>query len=129
MGIVTIAAAAVTAAVFAALLRKTNPELSLILVIACSVVLLLWALASASGILENLNSMITSAGLRADYIAILLKVIGICLVTEFAVNVCRDSGSSALAGNLSLAGKLLITLTAMPLYNDIFQTILSLLQR
>ena len=61
--------------------------------------------------------------------AILLKVIGICLLTEFTANTCRDAGSSALASNVTLAGKLMAAFSALPLYTEILNLVLSLLQR
>jgi stage III sporulation protein AD len=58
-----------------------------------------------------------------------LKVIGICLVTEFTANVCRDSGSSSLAGTVTLTGKILVTIAALPMYSDILNVVLELIKR
>ena len=42
------------------------------------------------------------------------------------MNTCKDSGSQSLASNVSLAGKIMVTGTALPLYSDILKTVLSL---
>ena len=104
MSIVAISAAAITAAVLALTLRPKNGEVALLLTAAAS-------------------------GISTGYVAILLKVIGICMLTEFTAGTCRDAGSSALAANVTFAGKILVTVTALPLYADILNTVLSILQR
>ena len=47
-------------------------------------------------------------------------------LVRIAVNTCKDSGSQSLASNVSLAGKIMVTVTALPLYSDILKTVLSL---
>ena len=52
---------------------------------------------------------------------------GICFVTEFACDICRDAGQSALASNVALAGKVMVLVTAVPLYSQILNTVLTLM--
>ncbi len=129
MNIIAISAAALTAAVFALLLRRTNSTAALLLTAACSVGLLLSLLGAASSVISTVNNIVAATGISTGYIAVLLKVIGICLLTEFTANTCRDAGSQSLASNVTLAGKLLVTVTALPLYTNILNTVLSILQR
>ena len=127
MNIVSIGVLAVVAVIVALTLRPKNAEIALMLTVACAVLILLAVLSQAGQIIGTVNSIVAAAQISTGYIAILLKVIGICLVTEFAVNTCRDAGSQALAGNVSLAGKILVTVTALPLYADILNAVIKLL--
>ena len=52
--------------------------------ISCSVIILIGVLTQVSAIVTTINQIIASSGISIDYIVILLKSIGICLVTEFA---------------------------------------------
>ena len=113
MNILSISVLAVVTVIICVMLKPKNAEISVMLGISCSVIILI-------------NQIIASSGISIDYIVILLKSIGICLVTEFAVNTCKDSGSQSLASNVSLAGKIMVTVTALPLYSDILKTVLSL---
>ena len=79
--------------------------------------------------MDTVNNIIAVSDISTGYVAILLKVIGICLITEFAVNTCKDAGSQSLANNVSLAGKIMVTVTSLPLYADILNTVLSLVKR
>ena len=85
--------------------------------------ILLSVLGSASAVIETVRQIVAVSGISTGYLAIMLKVIGICLLTEFTANTCRDAGSSALAANVTLAGKLLVTVTALPLYVDILNAV------
>ena len=124
MSAAAIGAFAVTAAVLALTLRPKNSELA-----PAAVTLLLSVLGSASAVIETVRQIVAVSGVSTGYLAIMLKVIGICLLTEFAANTCRDAGSSALAANVTLAGKLLVTAAALPLYADILNLVTAMLSR
>ena len=126
MNIVSIGVLAVVAVIVALTLRPKNAEIALMLTVACSVLILVALLSQARQIIGTVNSIVAASQINTGYIAILLKVVGICLLTEFAVNTCRDAGSQSLAGNVSMAGKLLVTITALPLYTDILNTVIGL---
>ena len=126
MNIVSIGVLAVVAVIVALTLRPKNAEIALMLTVACAVLILLAVLSQAGQIIGTVNSIVAAAQINTGYIAILLKVVGICLLPEFAVNTCRDAGCQSLAGNVSLAGKLVVTVTALPLYTDILNTVIGL---
>lgn len=127
MNIFSICVLAVVTVIIILTLRSRNSEIALMLGISCSIIILLSMLSQVSLIISTLNSIVAASNININYIVILLKVIGICLITEFAVNTCKDAGSQSLAGNVSLAGKIMVTITALPLYSDILNTVLSLM--
>lgn len=126
MNVVTISVLALVAVVIITALKPKNSEIALMLGISASILILLSLLSGFSQVSDTINNIIAVSGISTNYIAILLKVIGICLITEFAVNTCKDAGSQSLANNVSLAGKIMVTVTSIPLYNDILDTVLSL---
>ncbi|MBQ1380690.1 MAG: hypothetical protein IIY79_01605 [Ruminococcus sp.] len=125
MSIISVGALAVAAAVFVVLLRPKNGEIALLLGAACSVAILALVFSQASAVLDTVAKIIAAADISSSYVAVLLKAVGICLVTEFAVNTCKDAGSQSLACNVSLAGKLMVTVAALPLYIDILNSVVS----
>lgn len=129
MNILTICILAIVAVILILTIKSKNSEIALMIGIACSVIILLAVLSQAVSVINTVNNIIAVSQISTSYIVILLKVIGICLLTEFAVNTCKDAGSQSIAGNVSLAGKIMVTVTALPLYTDILNTVLSLLQR
>jgi stage III sporulation protein AD len=128
MNIIALGALAVVAVTAMLFLRQKNAEIALLIGLAASAAILLALLGSAGAVTEQVRRFVAAAGVEERYLVILLKVVGICLVTEFASNTCKDAGSAALAGNVSLAGKLMATVSALPLYADIMNTVLGLMK-
>lgn len=128
MNIFSICVFAVVAVIMMVALKPRNSEIALMLGISCSVIILMMILSQVSTITQTVNQIIAVSGISTSYIVILLKVIGICIITEFAVNTCKDAGSQTLSNNVSLAGKIMVTVTSLPLYSDILNTVLSLAQ-
>ena len=126
MNILSICVLAIVTVIMSVMLKSRNSEIALILAASCSVIILLTVLSQVSQVTATINQIIAVSGISTSYVVILLKVIGICLITEFAVNTCKDAGSQSLANNVSLAGKIMVTVTSLPLYSDILNTVLSL---
>lgn len=128
MNIISICVLAVVTVIIAVMLKPKNGEIALMLCISCGIIILLSVISQVAQVVGTVNSIMAAADMNTNYIVILLKVIGICLLTEFAVNVCRDAGQQGIASNVLLAGKILVTVTSLPLYSEILNTVLSLLQ-
>lgn len=129
MNVLSICILSVVAVIMIVTLRPKNGEIAIMLGVSCSVIILLSVFSQVSAVMDTVNNIIAVSDISTGYVAILLKVIGICLITEFAVNTCKDAGSQSLANNVSLAGKIMVTVTSLPLYADILNTVLSLVKR
>ena len=116
MNILSISLLAVIAVIIMVMLKPKNGEIAIMLGICASVIILLSVLSQVTQIMDTVNNIIAVSGISTSYIVILLKVI-----------TCKDAGSQSLAGNVSLAGKILVTITALPLYSDILSTVTGLL--
>ena len=77
MNVVSVCMLALTAAVLALTLRPKNGEIALLLAVACAVLLMFSVLGSAGDIIAAVRGIVSSSGISAGYLAILLKVIGI----------------------------------------------------
>lgn len=126
MNIAGICALAVIISLVAVTLKRYNGELSLAVTLAGCIFIFLSLLSSFTSLFDTVDSILSNAGINISYITILLKAVGICFVTEFTCDCCKDAGQNALASNVSLAGKLMILISALPLYNEILNTVLSL---
>ncbi len=126
MNIISICVVAVLTAIISLVIKKHNPEIAFAIVICGCVIILLHIILNLNVVKETVNSILSVASIDVSYIAILFKVMGICFVTEFACDCCIDAGQRALSNNISMAGKIIVLITAMPLYQDILDTVLSL---
>ena len=119
MWIIAAAAAGLVGTVLALILGQYRPEFRMLVTAAATLLLMAMVLEQLSPVLEQLRSTMELTGLTGDYAAILFKAVGICLLTQLAGDVCRDSGESSIASKIELAGRAAILLTAMPLIQEV----------
>ena len=119
MWIIAAAAAGLVGTVLALILGQYRPEFRMLVTAAVTLLLMAMVLEQLSPVLEQLRSTMELTGLTGDYAAILFKAVGICLLTQLAGEVCRDSGESSIASKIELAGRAAILLTAMPLIQEV----------
>lgn len=119
MWIIAAAAAGLVGTILALILGQYRPEFRMLVTAAVTLLLMAMVLEQLSPVLEQLRSTMELTGLTGDYAAILFKAVGICLLTQLAGDVCRDSGESSIASKIELAGRAAILLTAMPLVQEV----------
>ena len=119
MWIIAAAAAGLVGTVLALILGQYRPEFRMLVTAAVTLLLMAMLLEQLSPVLEQLRSTMELTGLTGDYATILFKAVGICLLTQLAGDVCRDSGESSIASKIELAGRAAILLTAMPLIQEV----------
>lgn len=117
---------AILTAVFSLTIRRYNSEIALLITLCGCIIIFISVLLNISSLFETVKNIFSAASIEQSYIVILLKVIGFCFLSEFAVDCCIDAGQRALANNISIAGKTLILITALPLYQDVLKNVLSL---
>lgn len=126
MSIITICGAAILTAVLAVTLRSQSPHSALLLSLASGAVIILSILKNMPDMLTGVRSVLADGGIQTDDIAILFKVIGICFVTEFTCDCVTEAGLLSLSTNISFTGKVIVLLTALPLFQNILNIISSL---
>lgn len=128
MELTTILSMLLIAAFLTVLLRCYRPELAMGVGIVAGAIALLAVLKTAAPAVSQLQALLDGAALPQAYTAILFKALGICLLTQLTADACRDAGESALAAKAELAGKLLLLVLSLPLFEKITSLALSLLQ-
>ncbi|MCE5234569.1 MAG: stage III sporulation protein AD [Clostridiaceae bacterium] len=122
--IVGLALAALTAVL---LLRAYRPELAVQAAVAAGVVLLLIAVTELSGVMAMIDAIVAKYGLSSEHIKVVLKVIGIAYLAQFAAQTCRDAGEGAIASKVELVGRVLIVTVAVPVVFSILDVLGTLL--
>ncbi len=79
-------------------------------------------------IAEEIQSFQDAMGLDAQYIAVLLKMVGIAYLTQFAVSLCRDAGHGAIAGQIGFVGKISMLLVSLPVLKTLMHAVGELFQ-
>lgn len=109
------AASALLSTVICLLIKRTNPEISILLSAGAIVVITVAAMSFAQGIKELSAIVKTIAGSSQVFIAPVLKCVGIGAVTKITTELCRDASQSSTAAAVDMAGTLCAIGVAMPL--------------
>ena len=117
------------AAFLALLLRRYQPEYTLLIGLVAGALVLTTAITQAQPLFAAVNRLLSAAGLPGEYGTRLIKALGICLLTQLSADACRDAGEAGLAGKAELVGKLALLILALPLFESIAQTSAALMNR
>ena len=98
---VAVSAAAMT-------VRAYKPELGQQAAIAAAALVLLYAVKSMGGVFETLRGLLNEYGVPSEFLT------GIVYMAQFAADLCRDAGESAIAGRVELAGRIMVVTLCLP---------------
>ena len=66
--------------------------------------------------------------LDAEWIQILLKTLGICLLCQITASVCRDAGENSLAFGVETVCRFTVLVEALPLLRELLDAVVHLLE-
>lgn len=91
-------------------------------------ILIAWiAVRLLDGITGSLERLERLLHLDMEYVALLMKIIGVTYLSEFSSSLCRDAGYSAVAGQIELVGKLTILTIGMPIVLALFELMVDMI--
>lgn len=123
---VKVAAIGVAAVLLAMPLKNGKAEYSMLLTMAACLLLFTIAVSKLSNLVELVHRLEDYMNEGSIYITILLKMLGITFVAEFASNLCQDAGYAAVAGQIEFMGKLLVLGISMPILLSLLDAVTSL---
>lgn len=121
------AAVCLLGAAVALLLKKTSPDMALLLAVAVCGVVLALLVQGLEEIVAFLRELLERGGLSEELFVPLLKTVGIALVSRTGGALCRDAGESAMAGLVETAGAFSAILVSLPLFRAAWQMLEGLL--
>ena len=108
------AAAAIVTLLLYALVRQLRPEFAPTVLLAGLCLIPLSAAAHMTGLQAEIRALLQTAGVEPACVSILLRALGVCIVTQLAADLCRDHAASALATTLELVGRFSALMLALP---------------
>ncbi|MBQ4075535.1 MAG: hypothetical protein IJD39_10090 [Clostridia bacterium] len=118
---------ALMAALCAFALKAFHRQAGMAVGLAAGMMLFFFALTQFSHVSSALQQLSARTGLGSDSLSLLIKLLGMAYIGEFAVQACRDAGEEGLALKVSLCAKMLLVGKTLPLIGEISQLTLSLL--
>ena len=109
------------------IIKQYRPEFAIYISIIAGILIITLSLDKLTGIINILTTLSNKTGINSEYLAILLKITGIAILTEFAVSICNDAGESAIATKVDLGGKIIIISISIPIIVELLELIVKIL--
>ena len=123
MEIIKISGIAFVIITVSAILKQTKPEFAIQVILISAVALLGFVLDYTQNVYEYLLELCSQGGIKAEYIKVIFKIVIIAYICEFTASLCRDSGESAMAVKVEVAGKLIIIVSSLPVFKELLSVL------
>ncbi|SMB94812.1 stage III sporulation protein AD [Desulfonispora thiosulfatigenes DSM 11270] len=127
MEILQIIGIALITVVFYLVLKERNSEFALQLTIAFGTIVFLLMISKIQAILQVFGDLAIKANVNMFFLNTIFKIIGIAYIAEFGSQICRDAGSSSIAGKIEFAAKIIILTLAIPIIVAILESVIKLI--
>lgn len=127
MEIVQVIAIAFIATFIVMILKQYRPEFSIYISIIAGILIFFIVIAKFTSVIELIKKLSSKLGTNMQYFSLLIKITGIAYLSEFATNICKDSGETAIASKVELAGRVIIIAMSVPILGALIDTITSIL--
>ena len=118
MSLFSVSSFAVVSVVLIILVKYLKSEIALPMSVCVTVALSVVCVSLIEPISEYINE-ISESGDYGPYVKVMMKSLGIALVTSGSADICRDCGEGAIAAKVELVGKCAIMITALPLIRSL----------
>lgn len=120
---IQIALIGIVIVIIASHLKNAKSEFYTYLSLIGVIIICLLGISKLEIIINTIKKIQSYININQTYITILIKIIGITYISEFASSICKDSGNTAIASQIELVGKLTILATGMPILLALLDTI------
>ena len=117
-----------TALIINIVLKNYSKEFTFLINIVCTIIIFTLISKDLKGIVDRLTSISNEISVLLPYIKIMLKILGISMIAQLLSDLCRDNGENTLANQTELSAKIIILVTALPLFTTIMDIMIGLLK-
>ena len=128
MSIGILMALIIIAIILALSLKSRYPEISSIISVCLCLVIISVCVDMLNIIINKVKSISSNVDIDKTYIFILLKLIGIAYICEFASGISKDAGYSAVASQIELLGKLTMLMVSLPVLEQVIEIIINMMR-
>lgn len=123
MAVASIAVIGLISVLLAVELKAVKGEYGVYLVLGAGLVIFFYSLSKLEAVIETIRKVQSYIRLDRVYLEILMKMIGITYIAEFASGICRDAGYGSLGGQIEIFGKLSMLAVSMPILLALMETL------
>ncbi len=109
------------------IVKPSKPDIAMIVGVAGSIVVFFYIVDLLEKVFGLFDYIMQATNLNSELFTLLIKIVGVGYITEFSAHICGDSGNSAMASKILLAGKLVIFVMAIPIITSLIELIVSIM--
>lgn len=102
--------------------KSGHSEYSYYIAVATALLVLLGVISRLSEVYNSFMAFQLKV-LNSSTISILIKIISLTYIADFASNVCKDAGYSSISGQIDVFGKLTVLALSLPILEEVLQNI------
>lgn len=122
-----ICAIGIAALIIISLVKTYKPEFTVEVTLCAGMILLYFIIDSLKFGFGFIADIYEDLSYGKEYFPIVIKVLGIAYITEFAAAICQDAGEKSIASKVELAGKIAIFFAAIPVFTSLLDLLNSLI--
>ena len=123
MNIVSVVVIGMVGAVLTVTIKQYKPEYAIFTSVITVVIIFSYVLGIILPIISGIKSLLSKTSVSYQHLSILLKTVGICYITQFVSDICKESGQTAIANKIEIAGRVSICFISLPLFNDLISIV------
>lgn len=128
MDLIAVAGIGLIASAAAVLLRQYKPEYAMVVSLAAAGLIFGLLVADLIPAFSMMRGLMDRVGFSGEYVRILIKCLGICFLCDLAGQICREAGQEAISAKIDLAGKTAVLLLTLPMFEQLLEIALSLIE-
>lgn len=126
MNIVAVCGLAVLGLLVTVILRGIRPDFAVFTGIATALILLGTSISAITSVIKSIAMLSNETGFSL-YTTLILKTLGIALISQMTADVCRDCGSASIASKVEFSAKIMILSLCIPILQTLLEYIVGFL--
>lgn len=112
----------IVACVLIITVKQYRPDIAVVLAIAAGIILLAYMASDLGNTIAKLYDLMDGFSAFREEAGMVIRALGICLVSQLTSDICRDAGQATIASRIELGGKIVSLMLVFPIFVRILET-------
>ncbi|MFI3210573.1 MAG: stage III sporulation protein AD [Peptostreptococcaceae bacterium] len=109
------------------IIKKDRPEIAMFIGILAGTIIIMSVMFKLNFMIDAIENLAQRANIPNMYITLIIKLIGIAYLMEFAIQICNDCGEGTIASKLEFGGKIIVMTMSFPILLSIIEMVLDII--
>lgn len=123
MSIIQIALIGIVCVLVALQFKYVKGEYAALIMIVSGLFIFGFGISKMGQIFDTVKLLKDKLSVSNEYISVLVKIVGISYICEFAADICKDSGFGTISNQIQIFGKLSILVVSLPVFMNLLDVI------